>query len=79
MAFYSVEVADHVEPEQALTKLRRFAQQLGQGEALLVPLPAGFPPEAVPGLAFHVRHIMEQIIKGDVPGEVPEQTEPVAM
>lgn len=82
MASYLVEVADHVDPQQAVTKLNRFAQQLAEGEALFVPLPAGFPMEAVPGLAFQIRYWMEQVLNPGPPpeqGEVPEPTEPVAV
>lgn len=67
MASYLVEVADHVEPERALSALNRLAEMMAMGPMLVTPLPAGFPEAAMPNLAFRVRYEIDKMM-----GTVPE-------
>ncbi|MFN2592947.1 MAG: hypothetical protein ABR532_08975 [Candidatus Dormibacteria bacterium] len=74
MATYIVEVADEV--ENADVKLSKFAQTLGQGEAMVTPIPRGFPMQAMPELAARVALMMRQYVElyGPKPAEEPART-----
>jgi hypothetical protein len=58
MAEYIVSVADEVQNAEA--KLGMFARQLEAGEALLTPIPRGFPMAAMPEVAARVAHMLRQ-------------------
>lgn len=67
MATYVVEVADHVDPERALSALNRFAQTLAMsGRTLVAPLPDNFPDGGEVELAFRIRYEIDKMT-----GEVP--------
>lgn len=74
MATYSVAVAGEV--ENAQVKLDRFARQLEDGEALLVPIPAGFPMAAVPEVAARVAFMLRQYVELYAPKESEPEKEP---
>jgi hypothetical protein len=70
MAAYTVTVADEVQNAEA--KLGMFARQLENGEALLTPIPKGFPMQAMPEVAARVAHMLRQYVELYAPKE-PEQ------
>jgi hypothetical protein len=61
MAEYTVSVADGVQNVEA--KLGMFARQLENGEALLTPIPAGFPMQAMPEVAARVAYMLRQYVE----------------
>jgi hypothetical protein len=61
MANYLVAVADHV--QNAEVKLSKFAQTLNDGEALVVPIPKGFPMQAMPEVAMRVHFMLTQYVE----------------
>jgi hypothetical protein len=60
MADYTVSISDEV--QNAEEKLRTFAWQLEHGEALLTPIPAGFPAAVMPEVAARVAHMLRQYV-----------------
>ena len=74
MATYSVAVSGDV--ENAQVKLDRFARQLEDGEALLVPIPAGFPMQAMPEVAARVAFMLRQYVDLYAPKEPEPEKEP---
>lgn len=61
MAQYVVVVDDEV--ENAEVKLSMFAQTLNNGEALVTPIPRGFPMQAMPEVAARVVHMLRQYVE----------------
>jgi hypothetical protein len=60
MATYSVAVAGDV--ENAQVKLDMFAHTLENGEALVTPIPKGFPAAAMPEVATRVAFMLRQYV-----------------
>ena len=59
---YTVSVADieGKDPERIQVVLDAFARAVEGGEALIVPIPAGFPMGHVPEIAMRVSHMLRQ-------------------
>lgn len=67
MADITVSVSDEV--ENAEVKLSKFAQTLNNGEAMVVPIPRGFPMQAMPEVAARVHFMLTQYIEVYAPKE----------
>lgn len=74
MAEYTVTVADQVQNAEA--KLGMFARQLENGEALLTPIPKGFPPAAMPEVAARVAQMLRQYAELYAPKDPEPEKEP---
>jgi hypothetical protein len=74
MATYSVAVAGEV--ENAQVKLDMFAHTLEDGEALVTPIPRGFPMQAVPEVAARVAFMLRQYVDLYAPKEPEPEKEP---
>jgi len=61
VAEYVIAVSDEVQNAEA--KLGMFARQLENGEALLTPIPAGFPMQAMPEVAARVAFMLRQYVE----------------
>jgi len=61
MGDHIVRVSDEV--ENADVKLSMFAQTLNNGEALVTPIPRGFPMQAMPEVAARVAHMLRQYVE----------------
>jgi hypothetical protein len=67
MAEYTVVVDDEV--QNAGVKLDTFARTLENGEAMVVPIPRGFPMQAMPEVAARVHFMLIQYIEVYAPRE----------
>jgi hypothetical protein len=74
MGDHIVRVSDEV--ENADVKLSMFAQTLNNGEALVTPIPRGFPMAAMPEVAARVAFMLRQYVELYAPKEPEPKKEP---
>ena len=74
MTDYVVAVSDEV--ENAQVKLGMFARTLETGEALVTPIPPGFPMAAMPEVAARVAFMLRQYVEVYAAKEPATATEP---
>jgi hypothetical protein len=76
MGTHIVVVSDEV--ENADVKLSMFARTLESGEAMVVPIPRGFPMHAMPEVAARVHFMLTQYVAvyAEKDSEAEPETEP---
>lgn len=75
---YSVDISDSIDmdPERAQVVLDTYAWTLANGGALVVPMPMGFPAEAMPEVAARVAFMLRQYVELYAPKEPEAEKEP---
>jgi hypothetical protein len=73
MAEYTVTVPDGERtPEQVQVALDTFAHAMSMGEALVTPIPSGFPQQCMPEVALRIATMLRQYVAVYVPNAVVE-------
>lgn len=78
MGDYVVTVAEGERtPEQVQVSLDTFAHSMSQGQALVTPIPNGFPQQCMGEVALRIAHMLRQYIAVYVPDAVGAGEEPL--